>query len=252
MGMIKIHLENKIANDASLRLRKGLIADVKTSDMANGEGVRTTVFVSGCLFNCKNCFNKLLQDFNYGAEHSELVKKGKHLKGDFPRYYDKKLEIDIIKSLSPSYIDGLTLLGGEPFMNGNVYVPLCKKVREVYGDSKTIWSWTGYEWDELLASTKLSFPISREQRELLSLIDVLVDGRYVDSIRKLDIERNGSSPHFRGSSNQRIIDVRETLKRGNIVERKDIYGDEIIAKRVVDFTTLTGGETIKQLEEMGL
>ena len=187
-----------------------------------------------------------MQNFSYGTQ-----KKGTSQNG-FPKEYSEEVADYVVKLLSPSYIDGLTLLGGEPFMNGNVYVPLCKKVREVYGDSKTIWSWTGYEWDELLASTQLSFQISQEQRDLLSLIDVLVDGRYVDSIRKLDIDRNGYSPHFRGSSNQRIIDVRESLRTGNIVERKDIYEKEIIVKRVVDFKTLTGKETVEKLKEMGL
>ena len=198
------------------------------------------------MFNCYNCFNKVLQNFSYGAQKKRVSQNG------FPKEYSEEVADYVVKLLSPSYIDGLTLLGGEPFMNGNVYVPLCKKVREVYGDSKTIWSWTGYEWDELIESTKLGFPISQEQRELLSLIDVLVDGRYVDSIRKLDIERNGYSPHFRGSSNQRIIDVRESLKTGDIVERTDIYEDEIIVKRVVDFKTLTGKETVEKLKEIGL
>ena len=213
-------------------MRHGIVGDVKIADMANGTGVRTTVFVAGCLFNCKNCFNKKLQNFNFGRENAEAIKQGKHVEGKFPRYYDKELEDTIIESLRPDYIEGITLLGGEPFMNTNVTVPLSQRVRAEFGSTKTIWSWTGYEWDELQEMISFDYPLSKEQGKLLNLIDVLVDGRYVDSIRQQDLEANqGRDIHFRGSSNQRIIDVQKSLATNTIVERVDIYGDEIVVDR---------------------
>lgn len=227
--------------------RKGIIAAISTDDMSNGIGVKTVVYVSGCLFNCYNCFNRVVQNFNYGLQ--DLGTKG--IKG--PNYYSKEVEDYIIDTLRPDYVSGLTLLGGEPFMNGNVCIPLCKRVRKEFGDTKTIWSWTGYEWEELLEASKLDFPVAREQRELLSLIDTLVDGRYIDSVRKLDIKRNhGRSPHFRGSSNQRIIDVKKSLCYNDVVEDKELYGDEIVANRVVDFKELTGKESPEELEGLGV
>jgi len=248
-----MEISNENADKYSRMYRKGLVADVKTADMANGEGVRTTIFVSGCLFNCYNCFNKKIQDFNYGLAHADDVKAGKSVEGEFPRYYDKDLEDTIIESMEPTYVDGLTLLGGEPFMNTNILVPLCKRVRKEFGNIKTIWSWTGYEWEELQNMLQSGLPLSIEQAELLSLIDVLVDGRYIDSVRKLDLKRNhGHSPHFRGSSNQRIIDVKKSLCYNEIVEDKALYGKETIANRVVDFKELTGKESPRELEELGI
>lgn len=218
-------------------MRKGIVADVKTADMANGEGVRTTIFVSGCLqlFNCKNCFNKKLQNFNYGFDNAESVKNGKHVEGKFPRYYDKAIEDDIIESLKPSYIDGLTLLGGEPFMNTNITVRLTERVRKEFGDTKTIWSWTGYEWEELQEMLATDLPLAKQQAKLLSLIDVLVDGRYVDAIRQQDLKDNPDGIHFRGSSNQRIIDVQKSLSTGKIVELNYLYENEKIVPRDRDF-----------------
>ena len=233
--MSEIQLENKIANDASLRMRKGIVADVKTSDFANGDGVRTTVFVSGCLFNCTNCFNKKLQNFNYGFDNAESVKKGKHVEGKFPRYYDSALEDEIIESLRPDYIDGLTLLGGEPFMNTNITVKLAERVRKEFGNTKTIWSWTGYEWEELQEMLMTDFPLAKQQAKLLSLVDVLVDGRYVDAIRQQDLKDNPDGIHFRGSSNQRIIDVQKSLFTGKIVELNYLYENEKIVPRGRDF-----------------
>lgn len=187
------------------------------------------------MFNCYNCFNKKLQDFNYGLAHADDVKAGKSVEGEFPRYYDKDLEDTIIESMRPNYVDGLTLLGGEPFMNTNVVVPLCKRVRKEFGNTKTIWSWTGYEWDELQDMVNAGFPLSIQQGELLSLIDVLVDGRYVDSIRQQDLKNNPDGIHFRGSSNQRIIDVPSSLKQHKIVELTKFYEGEKIVPRDRDF-----------------
>lgn len=232
-----MQLDNKNANKA-MALRNGIVADVKLADMANGDGVRTTIFVSGCLFNCANCFNKLLQNFNYGKDNADSIKQGKHVDKEFPCYYDKELEDTIIDSLRPSYINGLTLLGGEPFMNTNITVPLAKRVREEFGNTKTIWSWTGYEWEELQEMLDSGLPLSYEQAKLLRLIDVLVDGRYVDSIRQQDLQNNPQGIRFRGSSNQRIINVPESIKQNKIIERTEFYEGEVIVPRDVDFKTI--------------
>lgn len=230
-----MEIKDKTVDMFARKLRKGIVADVKIADMANGEGVRTTIFVSGCLFNCYNCFNKKLQNFNYGKENADSIKQGKHIDNDFPRYYDKELEDLIIDSLKPDYISGITLLGGEPFMNTNITVPLCERIRKEFKHTKTIWSWTGYEWEELMNMFQSGLPISKEQQKLLSLIDILVDGRYVDSIRKQDLINNPQGIRFRGSSNQRIINVPKSLKTGLIVERKDLYTGEKIVERNQDF-----------------
>jgi len=228
-------LKFSVANRA-VGMRKRIVADVKTADMANGDGVRTTVFVSGCLFACKNCFNQKLQNFNFGRDNAESIKQGEHVEGEFPRYYDKALEDKIIESLRPYYIKGITLLGGEPFMNTNITVPLARRVRKEFGNTKDIWSWTGYEWEELRDMTSLDFPLSKEQKELLSLIDVLVDGRYVDSIRQRDLKDNPDGIHFRGSSNQRIINVPESLRTNTIVERTEFYeGEKIVSREGKNF-----------------
>lgn len=230
-----VEIDFSTANGKALALRKGIVADVKTADMANGEGVRTTIFVSGCLFACKNCFNQKLQNFNFGRDNAESIKQGEHVEGKFPRYYDSALEDEIIESLKPSYIDGLTLLGGEPFMNTNITVQLAERVRKEFGDTKTIWSWTGYEWEELQEMLTTDFPLAKQQAKLLSLIDVLVDGRYVDSIRQQDLKDNPDGIHFRGSSNQRIIDVQKSLSTGKIVELNYLYENEKIVPRDRDF-----------------
>ncbi len=233
-----MELDSKKANYHAMSKRKGIVADVKLADMANGEGVRTTVFVSGCMFNCYNCFNKKLQSFNYGMNNAESIKQGQHVQDEFPRYYDQELEDKIIESLKPSYIAGITLLGGEPFMNTNITVKLAERIRAEFSNSKTIWSWTGYEWEELMQMVKLDFPLSQQQNKLLNLIDVLVDGRYVDSIRQIDLQNNPQGINFRGSSNQRIIDVRASLSKDKIIERTDLYEGEVIVPRDQDFKKL--------------
>ena len=225
---------------------KGIIADVKGADMANGTGVRVTVFAGYCPLNCYNCFNRKIQSYNFGLKEAKLDDD------KFPKFYSEKVEDYIISLLKKDYVDGLTLLGGEPFLNVKSFLKLCNRVRAEYGDSKTIWSWTGFEWEELLEATKLNFPLSKSQREMLSLIDVLVDGRYVDSIRELDKSRNNHEIHFRGSSNQRIIDVKKSLREKKIVEKNDIYGNEKIVNRTVDFKMLTGKESIEELTKLGL
>lgn len=161
------------------------IADYKAFNFVDGEGVRCSLYVSGCKFACPGCYNKVAQNFNYG------------------RPYTKELEDQIIEDMSHDYVQGLTLLGGEPFLNTQVCLKIVNRVRKEFGHSKDIWSWSGYTWDEILKD-------SADKRELLSKIDILVDGRFEESLKDLTLQ-------FRGSSNQRIIDVPKSLKAGKII-----------------------------------
>ncbi|MGY3766168.1 anaerobic ribonucleoside-triphosphate reductase activating protein [Vagococcus vulneris] len=159
------------------------IADYKPFMFVDGEGVRCSLYVSGCLFACKGCFNKAIQNFNYGEP------------------YTQELEDQIITDLGHDHVQGLTLLGGEPFLNTQVCLKLVDRIREKYGTAKDIWSWSGYTFEELLQDTN-------DKLELLSKIDILVDGRFELSRRDLTLQ-------FRGSSNQRIIDVPKSLASEN-------------------------------------
>lgn len=166
--------------------------NVKYYDIADGEGVRTTLFVSGCTNRCEDCFQPETWDFQYGNPFTTAV------------------EDEILASLAPYYVNGLTLLGGEPFepSNQRALVPFLRRVRAQYPE-KTIWCFTGFTLDgELLREG--SHPRCEVTDEMLSLIDVLVDGRYVKALKDISLR-------FRGSSNQRIIDLNETRKQGAIV-----------------------------------
>lgn len=156
------------------------IADYKPFNFVDGEGVRCSLYVSGCKFSCPGCYNKVAQNFNYGYD------------------YTKALEDQIIADLGQSYVQGLTLLGGEPFLNTQVCLQLVKRVRTEYGHQKDIWSWSGYTWEELQKE-------SADKLELLSYLDVLVDGRFLEAQKDLTLQ-------FRGSANQRIIAVPASLK----------------------------------------
>ncbi|WP_172586057.1 anaerobic ribonucleoside-triphosphate reductase activating protein [Ligilactobacillus agilis] len=156
------------------------IADYKPFNFVDGEGVRCSLYVSGCKFSCPGCYNKVAQNFNYGYD------------------YTKALEDQIIADLGQSYVQGLTLLGGEPFLNTQVCLQLVKRVRAEYGHQKDIWSWSGYTWEELQKE-------SADKLELLSYLDVLVDGRFLEAQKDLTLQ-------FRGSANQRIIAVPASLK----------------------------------------
>lgn len=164
---------------------KGYIADYKPFMFVDGEGVRCSIYVSGCLFACKGCFNKAIQNFKYGKP------------------YTPELENQIMSDLSQDYVQGLTLLGGEPFLNTQVCLQLVNRFRKQFGNSKDIWSWSGYTFEELLLETE-------DKLELLSKIDVLVDGRFELTRRDLTLQ-------FRGSSNQRIIDVKQSLEKKEVV-----------------------------------
>lgn len=164
--------------------------EIKKYDIANGEGVRVSLFVSGCTHHCKGCFNEETWNFNYGKP------------------FTSETEDDILRALSPDYISGLTLLGGEPFEKQNqaVLLPLLKKVKNTY-PHKNVWCYTGYLFDkELLKDSRARCEYTDE---MLEYIDVLVDGEYVEEDKDISLA-------FRGSSNQRIIDVRGSLGSGEI------------------------------------
>ncbi len=165
--------------------------EIKKCDIANGEGVRVSLFVSGCTHHCPGCFNQDTWDFCYGKEYTD------------------ETEQEILDALSPDYINGLSLLGGEPFepQNQKVLVQLLRKVREQY-PQKTVWCYSGYLFDrELLSESRARCEYTDE---MLSMIDILVDGRFVEKLKDIRLV-------FRGSSNQRIIDVKRSLQNGDIV-----------------------------------
>ena len=164
--------------------------EIKNCDIANGEGVRVTLFVSGCTNHCKNCFQPQTWDFDYGKPFTE------------------ETEAELFRLLAPRYIRGLTLLGGEPFEpeNQRALLPFLRKLRRELPE-KTVWAFTGFTWEEL--HTEGSHPRCEVTDELLSLIDVLVDGRYVE-------ERKDIGLRFRGSSNQRLLDLNATRASGKL------------------------------------
>lgn len=172
--------------------------EIKSFDIANGEGVRVSLFVSGCTHHCKNCFNKETWDFNFGKP------------------FTKEVEDSIIEMLSSDYIDGFSLLGGEPFepQNQRVLTPFLKRIKEKFPD-KSIWCYTGYLFDdELLSESRARCECTDE---MLSLIDVLVDGEFVQDLYNITLA-------FRGSENQRIIDVQKSLETGEICNYTPMNG----------------------------
>ena len=169
-------------------------ADIKRVDVANGEGVRVSVFVSGCNHHCKGCFNECAWDFNYGNKFTE------------------KQEEEVLKDLDHDYISGLTLLGGEPLepTNQEGLLPLVKKAKEKFPDKK-IWCYTGFDFEKDVVGKMAKQ--SDTTKELLKYIDVIVDGKFEEDKKDLKLK-------FRGSSNQRILDVQESLKENKPVEYK--------------------------------
>ena len=166
-------------------------AEIKKTDIANGEGVRVSLFVSGCRRHCKNCFNKIAWDFAYGKPFTEAV------------------EEELLAALAPDHIAGLTLLGGDPMEpeNQRALLPFVKKVRARF-PQKNIWCYTGYTFQGgEIAEPQANCEVTRE---LISLLDVLVDGRFVEELKDIRLK-------FRGSSNQRVIDVKRSLEANSIV-----------------------------------
>lgn len=167
-------------------------ADIKKIDVANGEGVRVSVFVSGCNHHCKGCFNQCAWDFNYGKEFSE------------------KEEQQIIDYMNHDYISGLSLLGGEPLepKNQEGLLPLVKKVKEKF-PNKDIWCYTGFDFEKDVVEKMAKN--NETTRELLKYIDIIVDGKFEEDKKDLKLQ-------FRGSSNQKIVDVKKSLQTGQIVK----------------------------------
>lgn len=166
-------------------------ANIKWYDVANGPGVRVSLFVSGCRNHCKNCFNPETWDFDYGQPFTEEV------------------EDKILKAMEPDYIKGFTLLGGDPFEPENcaALVPFMKRMRKLYPE-KSVWCFTGYDYERDLLTGKKGD--AETVLKLLRTLDVLVDGRFVEELKDLNLR-------FRGSLNQRIISVKESLKKDKIV-----------------------------------
>ncbi|MCH5148771.1 MAG: anaerobic ribonucleoside-triphosphate reductase activating protein [Clostridiales bacterium] len=166
-------------------------ATIKKYDIANGPGVRVSLYVSGCRNHCKNCFNPETWDFNFGKPFTEEV------------------EDEIIKAMEPDYIEGFTLLGGDPFEPENqvALVPFLERLKKIYPD-KSFWCFTGYDYEaELLTGKQGNFD---DVIRILNCLDVLVDGRFVENLKDLNLR-------FRGSSNQRIILVKPSLEQDELI-----------------------------------
>lgn len=166
-------------------------ATIKPFDVANGPGVRVSLFVSGCTHRCKNCFNQEAWDFNYGELFTE------------------KEEQRILEALKPDYIKGFSLLGGEPFEKSNqeVLSEFLPKIKEAYPE-KTIWCYTGYDFEKDLLTGRITDKEITDR--MLFCIDILVDGKFVEELKNLKLR-------FKGSENQRIIDVKKSLSENKIV-----------------------------------
>lgn len=166
-------------------------SEIKNCDIANGPGVRVTLFVSGCTHRCEGCFNEVTWDFDYGEP------------------FDEKVQERILADLAPDYIAGLTLLGGEPleYVNMQALLPFVQRVKEEYPE-KDIWCYTGYRFEEDVLG---KFCEKWDgMREFLDCIDVLVDGEFIPEQKDISLQ-------FRGSANQRIILVQESLRSGRTV-----------------------------------
>lgn len=156
---------------------------IRKYDVANGPGIRSTIFVTGCTHNCKNCFNKEYQDFDYGD------------------IWTSKETQEVIDYLKLNEVNGLTVLGGEPFQNEKELYKILKEIRKEI--SKDIWIFSGYTFDQILED--------EDKKKLLEQCDVLVDGPFIEDLKNLKLK-------FRGSSNQRIIDIKKSLENNQVIE----------------------------------
>lgn len=165
-------------------------ATIKKNDIANGTGVRVSLFVSGCRHRCKNCFNHEAWDFNYG------------------KVFDDSVIEEILCAVNHEYINGLSILGGEPFEpeNQDGVLTLLKKFKQKF-PNKDVWCYSGFTFDELCDKRNKNYD---KIKDILSYTDVLVDGKFVEELKNLSLM-------FRGSENQNIIDVKKSLKEGQIV-----------------------------------
>ena len=175
-------------------------AEIKYFDVANGPGIRVSLFVSGCPHACPGCFNEIAWNYEYGEEYTEEV------------------EEKILKAVSRAEIQGLSLLGGEPLFPANLHalLPLLRKIKERL-PKKDIWCYSGYTYEELLSREGEE---KKELDELFSYLTVLVDGRFIEAEKDITLL-------FRGSRNQRLICIPETRRKGKIV----LYGEAENSKR---------------------
>ena len=175
-------------------------ATIKNCDIANGPGVRVSLFVSGCTHRCKGCFNEVAWDFDYGQPFTQQTID------------------DILKMLTPAHVKGITLLGGEPFepQNQPALVDLLRQIKKKFPE-KSVWAFSGYLFDrDILAGRLGPWEVTRE---FLSYLDVLVDGPFIQEKKDLTLR-------FRGSSNQRLINIPASLEKGEIVLWEDWQGNE--------------------------
>lgn len=173
-------------------------ATIKEIDVANGPGIRVSLFVSGCTHHCKGCFNPETWNFNYGDD------------------FTTEVEDRILEAMKPAYIKGFSLLGGEPFepQNQEVLLPFLRRVKAAYPD-KTIWCYSGYDFEKDMLTGNLGpWEVTHE---MLTLIDVLVDGEFV-------LEKKNPNLRFRGSENQRVIRVADSLNSDTVVLWDDKEG----------------------------
>ena len=173
----------------SEKVSHGYVADYKPFSFVDGQGVRCSLYVSGCLFKCDGCYNESAWSFRCGEPYTEAL-------GD-----------RIMEDLAHESIQGLSLLGGEPFLNTGVALSVVQRLRSTFGASKDVWCWTGYTLEELIED-------SEDKRALLAGIDVLIDGRFETEQRDLTLP-------FRGSRNQRVLDVPASLVAGTAVPWED-------------------------------
>ena len=169
-------------------------AKIKTHDIANGPGVRVSLFVSGCTHRCPGCFNAEAWDFSYGEP------------------FGVEAEEKILSALAPDYIKGFSLLGGEPLEDSNraALVHLLEKIKKAY-PQKTVWCYTGYDFDvDVRGRWKLDLDMSK----MLEYIDIMVDGKFIEALKSPALR-------FRGSANQRIIDVKKSLEAASVVLWKE-------------------------------
>lgn len=172
---------------------------IRKMDISNGEGIRVSIFFQGCEFHCKNCFNPDTWDFNGGLE-----------------FTDKEIE-EIIELCKADHISGISILGGEPMHPNNIAgtTKLAKRFKEVY-PNKTIWAWSGFLFDTYV-----------KNKEVCKYLDVLVDGQFVDELRNPNLK-------WRGSSNQRVIDVQKSLTSGEVVlytNEEEIWEEDLKSQK---------------------
>lgn len=170
------------------RVSQGYVAAYKPFVFVDGEGVRCSLYVAGCLFQCEGCFNREAWSFRCGEP------------------YSRELEDRVMADLAHPAVQGLSLLGGEPFLNTRVCLAVVRRLRAEFGSSRDIWAWSGFTFEQLIVD-------SQDKQDLLAQIDVLVDGPFEEDLKNLSLA-------FRGSTNQRVLSVPDSRERGHAVTWK--------------------------------